>query len=153
MALTTTLSAKDLTARLGVGYNAQIPNTSPAVSAKYALSPDYAVSGFLGFRAGGDNNNSNFIIGGKAYRNAYQEDNANFYLGAGLGLSSIETSASSTETGFDILGFVGTEFFLKGLPNLGLTFESGVTLTSRGKGITFETISGSFVTTGIHYYF
>jgi hypothetical protein len=148
-----TLVAKDLTSRLGVGYNAQITNAESAVSAKYAISTDYAFSGFLGFNAGGDNNNSSFVLGGKIYRNAYQEENANFYIGGGLGISSIETSASNTDTGFDLMGFLGTEFFFLGLQNLGFTFESGVTLTSRGSGVSFKTNSGSFITTGIHYYF
>ena len=147
------LSAKDLTTRLGVGYNAQILTGTSAISAKYAFSSDYAVSGFLGFQAGGDDNDSTFIGGAKFYRNAYQEENANFYIGGGVGLSSQETSPSETDTGFDLMGFLGSEFFFMGLPNLGFTFESGVTLTSRGSGVSFQTTSGSFVTTGIHYYF
>ena len=150
---TCNLFAKDLTARLGIGYNAQIPSAASAISAKYAVSSDYAFSGFLGFNAGGDDNNSSFVLGAKVYRNAYQEENANFYIGGGLGISSIEIGASETETGFDLMGFLGTEFFFMGLPNLGFTFESGVTLTSRGSGVSFQTTSGSFVTTGIHYYF
>ena len=149
----TTVFAKDLTSRLGVGYNAQITEAASAISAKYALSSDFALSGYLGFKAGGNDNNSSFIAGGKVYRNAYQEEHANFYLGAGLGLSSVESGPDNTDTGFDLLGFMGSEFFFMGLPNLGFTFETGVTLTSRGDGVSFQTTSGRFITTGIHYYF
>jgi len=147
------LFSKDLTSRLGIGYNAQILSGTTAISGKYALSTDYAASGFIGFRAGGDDNNSTFVAGAKGYRNAYQEENANFYIGGGVGLSSEETGPDTTDTGFDLMAFLGSEFFFMGLPNLGFTFEAGVTLTNRGSGISFQTTSGSFVTTGMHYYF
>lgn len=155
IALSSTLVAKDLTARLGVGYNAQLLGltAAPAISAKYAISMDYAFSGYLGFNAGGDNDNSTFSMGAKVFRNAYQEENANFYIGGGVGLSSVETGQDKTDSGFDLMGFLGSEFFFKGLPNIGFTFETGVTLTSRGSGVSFQTMGGSFMTTGIHYYF
>ena len=58
-------------------------------------------------------------------------------------MSSIETGADETDSGFDLMGLLGTEFFFKGLPNLGFSFEAGVTLTSRGSGVSFQTTAGS----------
>jgi hypothetical protein len=156
--VTSVAYSKNLSSRFGVGYNAQLSSVttgpSPAIAVKYNFSPDYAASGFLGFKASGKDNGSNFSIGAKVFRNAYQEDNANFYVGAGGAVSSVKLPGSTkSDSGFDLLAFLGAEFFFDGLPNLGFTFEAGMTLTNRGSGVTFETTGGSFLTTGIFYYF
>ena len=57
------------------------------------------------------------------------------------------------QSGFELMGFVGTEFFFSGLEGLGFTFEAGVGIRSDSNGTLFRTIGGHPFRGGIIFYF
>ena len=143
--------AKDMTNRLGVGYKNQFVNDIPSVAAQYYPSADIGFSVALGVDT--QQNLSKFGFMGKVYRIIFTEENMNFYMGAGGGLISNQTSASTTDSGFELNGFVGGEFFFHGLDSLGFTFEAGVGISSLSSGVRFRTYGDSPIRGGIIFYF
>ena len=88
----------------------------------------------------------------KLNRIVFQEDNLNFYLGAGAGLLSVET-AGVNESGFQLLAYGGMEFFFAGLDNLGFSCEFGPSVTSLSSQVRFATFGDSPLRAGITFYF
>ncbi len=144
-------SAKDMTNRLGAGYKNQFVNDIPSVAVQYYPSADIGFSAALGVDT--QQNLSKFGFMGKVMRIIFTEENMNFYMGAGGGLLSSQTSASSTDSGFELNGFVGGEFFFHGLDSLGFTFEAGVGISSMSSGVRFRTFGDSPIRGGIVFYF
>ena len=142
--------AKDLSHRLGVGFKNQFSNDVPGVALQFYPGADLGLSVALGVDTAKDN--SKFGAMAKLYRIVFHEDNANFYMGAGAGLITTEVSAKS-ESGFELLGFVGVEFFLPGLENVGFSFEAGPAVTSVSSGVRFRTFGDSPLRAGILFYF
>ena len=140
-----------MTHRLGVGYKNQFVNDIPSVAAQYYPSADIGFSAALGVDT--QQNLSKFGFMGKVYRIIFTEENMNFYMGAGGGLLSSQTSAASTDSGFELNGLVGGEFFLHGLDSLGFTFEAGVGISSMSSGVRFRTFGDSPIRGGIIFYF
>lgn len=143
--------AKDLSNRLGVGFKNQFGTDLPGVALQYYPGPDVALSAVLGVDT--QENNSRFGFMAKLHRIIFQEDNLNFYMGAGAGLISQEEPNGDNESGFELLGFAGTEFFFTGLENLGFSFEVGTAITSISSGVRFRTFGDSPVRAGITFYF
>jgi hypothetical protein len=143
--------AKDMTNRLGVGYKNQFGgNNFPGIAAQYYPGADLGVSLSLGIDT--QKNASAFGLLGKIYRIIFQEDNLNFYMGAGAGVLSQETLGNN-ESGFELMGFAGAEFFFSGLENLGFSFETGIGVTSLSSAVRFRTFGDSPVHAGITFYF
>lgn len=142
--------AKDLSNRLGIGYKNQSGIDLPSLALQYYPGADLGVSAALGVDT--QNNQSRFGFMAKLYRIIFQEDNLNFYMGAGAGLVSEETNGTN-ESGFDLMGFGGAEFFFPGLENLGFSFETGVGVTSISSGVRFRTIGDHPLRAGITFYF
>lgn len=142
--------AKDLSNRLGVGFKNQSSVEMPGVAVQYWPGAELGLSAALGIDT--QTNNSKFSAMLKLYRVIFPEDNLNFYLGAGAGILSIESSGTN-ESGFEILGFAGVEFFLSGLENVGFSFETGTAITSLSSGTRFRTMGDSPVRAGITFYF
>lgn len=150
--LSPTAHAKDLTNRLGIGYSNQFSVDLPSVSASYYPSSDLGIQAALGILTG--TNSSKFGLMAKVKRIIFPEDNMNFYMGAGAGLLSNKTTATAaSESGFELLGYAGGEFFLPGLESLGFSFEAGVGVVSVSSGVTFRTIGESPLTAGMSFYF
>ena len=146
----TQAEAKDLSNRLGVGYKNQFGSDVPAVAMQYYPGADLGVSATLGVDT--QKNSSRFGFLAKLHRIIFQEDNLNFYMGAGAGILSTETSGVS-DSGFELMGFGGAEFFLAGLENLGFSFEAGTAVTSLASGVRFRTFGDSPLRAGITFYF
>lgn len=151
----TWLFAKDLGGRMGIGFSdlsLTSTETNPAISFKIGFT-EYMT---LGVSVGLDTqkNDNKLTAGAKLFRNAFLEENCNFYVGAGVFVNTQKTPATNNEnkTGFIVTGFIGAEFFFQGLPNLGFSFETGISLDTIGS-VRFRTAGNSFVTSGIHYYF
>ena len=144
--------AKDLGTRLGVGYANQfgLDTELPSVAMRYYPNSDYGLMGALGVDTA--KNNSRFGVQAKILKIVFKEDNLNFYTGAGAGLVSREI-AGSTDSGFDLSGFLGCEFFLPGLDNLGFNFEAGVGVTSVSSEVRFRTVGDHPLKAGIFFYF
>jgi hypothetical protein len=143
-------SAKDLSNRLGIGYKNQFSTDLPSVAVQYYPGPDLGFSASLGVDTQKDS--SKFGAVAKIYRIVFQEENLNFYMGAGGGLVSEET-AGHNESGFELLGYAGAEFFLHGLENLGFSFEAGAGITSLSSQTRFRTFGDSPLRAGIIFYF
>lgn len=142
--------AKDMTNRMGIGYKNQFSTDLPGIAVQYFPGPDIGLSGTLAIDT--EKDKSKFGMMAKLYRIVFQEDNMNFYLGAGAGLLSNETNGNN-ESGFELMAYVGTEFFLAGLENLGFSFEAGTAITSISSGVRFRTFGDHPLRAGILFYF
>jgi hypothetical protein len=146
--------AKDLTNRMGVGYKSQFSTDIPGIAVQYYPTSDVGVSGTIAVDTEKDNSKFGFM--GKIQKIIFKEDNLNFYMGAGAGLISVERAsgaATTTDSGFELLALVGTEFFFQGLDSLGFSFETGAGITSISNGVRFRTFGDSPIRAGITFYF
>ena len=145
----------DLANRLGVGYTNQMSTDLPAITARYYPNANTGMSVAVGVDT--EENASKFGLLFKLYRIVFTERNLNFYIGGGAGLISEEvvTTAPNTESqsGFELGGFLGCEFFFAGLENLGFSFEAGVGIRSDSDGARFRTVGDHPVRAGIIFYF
>ena len=142
--------AKDLSSRLGVGYKDQFYTSTPSIAVQYYPGPSLGFSLALGVDT--QESNSRFGLMAKLYRVIFQEDNMNFYMGSGAGLLSEEVN-NKNQSGFELNGFVGAEFFLPGLESLGFSFEAGVAVTSVSSQVRFRTFGDSPLRAGMIFYF
>ncbi len=135
-----------------MGYSNQfgLDGDLPSIALRYYPNGDYGIMGALGVDT--TEGESRFGAQAKILKLIFKEDNLNFYTGAGAGLVSQETSGKNN-SGFDLSGFVGVEFFLPGLENLGLSFETGVGVTSIDNEVRFRTIGDHPLRAGIMFYF
>lgn len=104
--------AKNMPNRLGLGYRNQFASDLPGIAMVYYPGALLGLSAVLGIDT--EEDRSRFGLMAKIHRVVFDEDNLNFYLGAGAGLASQEF-AGENASGFELLGFAGTEFFLPGL--------------------------------------
>lgn len=158
--------AKDLTGRVGVGYENTLiggPGSSlSGVSARFYPTSTLFVGGVLGFQSispdEGDTQTS-FGLGVNTGYVFIDEPNLNFYGGAGLSfgsVSAVDPGSGDTE-GKTALGLnvgAGMEFFFVGLPNLGFCAAYGLEYGSVDDlGSSMSIGGGDFGQFGIRYYF
>ncbi len=141
---------KDLTSRLGVGYTNQFTTSLPAITARYYPNDQLGFSAALGVDT--EKNASKFGFLAKLYRVIFQEENMNFFMGAGAGILSMENQGQNS-SGFELGGFIGGEYFFTGLSSLGFSFEAGVGIVSISDGVRFRTTGQSPLNAGIIFYF
>jgi hypothetical protein len=142
--------AKNMSNRLGVGYKNQFSTDLPGVALEYYPGAALGLSAIIAVDTQKDA--SKFGLMGKIHRIVFEEDNLNFYMGAGLGLLSRENNGKN-DSGFELLGFSGAEFFFPGLENLGFSFEFGVGVTSISSQVRFRTFGDSPLRAGMTFYF
>ena len=149
---------RELANRLGVGYADQfgLNNTMPGIAARYYPTSDIGVMGVIGVDTKKDQSQFGFMA--KLFKIIFKEDNMNFYVGAGVGLVSQQSTDGTTsqirnDSGFMADGYFGTEFFFSGLENLGFAVEAGVGVTSISSQVRFRTIGDSPFRAGITFYF
>lgn len=147
---TVTSFAKELPERLGVGYSNQFSEDMPSLAMRYYPDPKLGVGLALGIDT--DDGNSKFGFMARLYRIIFPEDNMNFYMGTGAGIISLEENNRS-DSGFELSGFCGGEFFFTGLENLGFSFEAGVGVTSIDSQVRFRTIGDHPLKAGVIFYF
>lgn len=152
MGLSFSAQAKDLANRLGVGYADQVgvDGGLPSLAVRYYPSTELGVMATLGVDTQKDA--SKFAFNAKVFRVIFLEDNLNFYMGAGAGIVSRE-KAGKNDSGFEVNGFGGAEFFFTGLDNLGFSFEAGIGVTSISSEVRFRTIGDSPFKAGVIFYF
>jgi hypothetical protein len=142
--------ARELQGRLGLGYNSQFANSSaservPGVSVKYGLSRDLAVELVFGMSTATPTNS---VLGGKVFKNIFYETQLNFYgFGGGALL------AAQNQSGIQMMGGLGAEFFFPGLESLGFSMETGASLDTVSGSMALRTLGVSFIDAGIHFYF
>ncbi|MCB0351213.1 MAG: organic solvent tolerance protein [Bdellovibrionales bacterium] len=155
-AFSTSCFAKELGNRLGVGYTDQFSEPMPSLALRYWPDPKLGFGADLGVDTQEDNAKFGFMV--KLYRIIFTEDNLNFYMGTGAGLITLEVpnaanTSTSSDSGFELTGFCGGEFFFTGLENLGFSFEAGVGVTSIDSQVRFRTIGQGPMKAGIIFYF
>jgi hypothetical protein len=141
--------AKDLTSRLGVGFRNSYSFELPAIAANYYPNPETGFIGAVGIDTA--ENNSKFAVTGGVRRIIFKEENMNFFMSGTLSFVSSEVNGS-TNSGFEICGLVGDEFFLPGLENLGFNIEGGVGVVNLGK-VRFRTVADHILRAGVFFYF
>ncbi len=149
--------AKDLSQRVGVGFNSQmgLSNHLDAASARYWINKDMGFQGdvaFLDFSPHQGNNQTSFGLGGKFLYNVIEETNMNLYVGGGLYVFT-QPAPADTETGFSLGGLGGIEFFFQGLPNLGFNLELDLGVKYLNQYGTAFGIEADSINAGFHYYF
>jgi hypothetical protein len=170
LALVGAASAKNLLQRISVGAYGQVSYdllgvdfdnpflNQQGLSVKYWFTDRIGLEGLVAFayakveteRALGG------FIEGKFHGNVVMEENMNMFVGGGLGLAPLslrfkedgDTDADS-HLGFLLQAFAGFEFFLPGLPNLGLDVEFGLQYLDLGQAMQF----GNYGGLGVRYYF
>lgn len=144
-------AAKNLDSRVGAGVTLPDFNSLGSLSVRYHPSPYFALQGVFGFTTQDGVNAT--VLGGKIHRNAYLEENMNFYVGlGGLVLANKATPAGNVSTGIEIDALLGAEFFFAGLPNLGFQAETGIGVRSL-RGTYLKTLGTGLSSIGLHYYF
>lgn len=144
--------ARDLTGRLGLGYNSEFANSDssitghvPAISLKYGISREFAIEGVVGFNTGSP---ANTVVGAKIFKNIFYETNLNFYyMAGGAAVQGNSKSGAQVITGF------GVEWFFPGLESLGFAMETGASLDNLSGSYALKTLGVSFLNAGIHFYF
>jgi hypothetical protein len=150
------VQAKDLTHRLGVGYANQTGLDVPSLQGKYWVNPELGFSADFGIKTGGDDSGFGLLV--KAYKVIFPEENLNFYMGGGGGLISQKVSIAKggdgkNSSGFELMTFIGAEFFMPGLESLSFSFEAGVGVISIHSDSEFRTIGNSPLNAGMTFYF
>lgn len=148
--------AVDLANRLGLGYTNQMSEDLPSITARYYPNSMTGMSLAVGVDT--KNNESKFGALAKLYRVIFTEANMNFYVGGGAGLLSVESiplggTTVENQSGFELMGFLGGEFFFSGLESLGFTFEAGIGIRSDSNGTRFRTVGDHPLRGGIIFYF
>lgn len=142
--------AVDLANRLGMGYANQMSEDLPMMQVRYY--PNSTVGMSLAIGVDTENQFSKFGALAKLYRVIFTEEHMNFYVAGGAGLLSVER-AGVNQSGFELMGTIGGEFFFTGLDSLGFTFEAGVGVRSDSDGSRFRTIGDHPLKGGIIFYF
>lgn len=167
------VSAKDLARRVGVGYNNQLgfnyiggPDSdvtstfiaTQSISAKYWFDENFGIEPVFGYFTAKNKQYGGWAsqIAAKALYNLNKEENMNFYGGGGLGIMPMAIDYGENEesdVGFMMMAFLGMEFFLQGLPNLAFDVEFGFQYIDVDTFAQISTFGGGFGTVGIRYYF
>lgn len=142
--------ARHMEGRTGFGLSLHDFNNTPCLSMRYHLSDYQAAEVGAGFDT--DDSRKVFVVGAKFYQAAHLEENITFYVGLGGYLISDKGGTSTTSSGLEFQGLFGSEFFLSGLPNLGIVFETGVALRTV-RNVSLSTVGSGFLGGAIHYYF
>lgn len=153
LTLISNVQAKELFGRIGLGYNAQFAQTAntsgiPAISLKYGFNPRTMAELIGGYYSG---SNGYGVAALKFMQTMHSESYLNFYFLFGGGVVS-----SASRSGVEFLGGFGTEFFIPGVDNVGISFEAGLdfeNLSSANQTLTLKTFGASFLNAGMHFYF
>lgn len=140
---------KDLSSRLGLGFRDAFPFSLPSIAMHYYPNSDVGLVGAIGVDTEDQNSKFGLLVGVRKI--IFKEDNLNFFAGGNLAILTSET-AGSKKSGYELAGIMGTEFFLSGLDNLGLNFETGIAVTNLDK-VRFRTLADHLFRAGIIFYF
>ncbi|MGD9209806.1 MAG: hypothetical protein PVI90_03470 [Desulfobacteraceae bacterium] len=144
--------AKDLTGRLGVGFNTQLSaSETDAISVKYWYTDRLGIQGILGLLSSDDYDEYN--IGSKVYYKIKDEENLHVDAFAALAFTHIDPNDEDTDTDLFLGGGFAIEYFFSGLPNLGFSSEIGLAFVDYDDNNSFGTTADTAISAGIHYYF
>ena len=142
--------AKDLTHRFAVGLKNNTSENLPSIAVVYFPMSDIAFTAGVGTDTKKDNSKFQMHLGIRKI--IFAEPNLNFYSGAQVGLVNYEDPVTGRQSGTEILGVFGVEFFFQGLENVGFTFEAGMAVASLAE-VRFRTVADGPTRAGILFYF
>ena len=142
--------AKDLTHRFGLGLKNNTSESVPSVAATYFPANDLAFTAGIGTDTKKDNSKFQIHLGIRKI--IFSEPNLNFYSGAQVGLANYEDPVLGRQSGAELLGVFGVEFFFQGLDNVGFTIEAGMAVASL-REVRFRTVADDPTRAGILFYF
>jgi hypothetical protein len=151
-----TAFGRDMSNRLGVGYNSQFGNSTntgiinggskiPGVSLKYGLTKEFAFEAIFGVAT---TSPSQSVTALKFFKNIFYESYLNFYFLIGSGFIS-----GNGYSGIQFLTGFGVEFFFPNLESLGFSIETGASYDNSTGTYALKTIGFNFLDAGIHFYF
>jgi len=143
------VQAKELSNRLGVGVRNNTGVNISELVASYFPNPDLGVVGGLGIDT--EKDASRFTANVTVRRIVFKEENMNFFMGGKIGLVNFE-KVGEKQSGFELAGVFGGEFFFQGLESLGFVFEGGVGVVS-AKEVRFRTVGEGLASAGVVFYF
>lgn len=140
-------NAKALEDRIGFGMAYFHFQNTAALSLRY-FPNNYLNTNFLfGFNT--ESSLKTTTLGIKLTRNLNLEENMNFFSAlAAYVLSTRDPLNGNQQTGVEFNALLGAEFFLPGVPHLGLLLEAGLGLQSI-QNVVFQSVAGA----AAHYYF
>lgn len=150
-------SAKDLTSRLGLGLSQQMGAAEvPMITAHYYPNSQYGMSLAFGMDTKDDESTLGALA--KLVKIVFQEEQMNFYMGAGIGFVNYEqrnavTNLVADNSNVEFSALIGGEFFFSGLDSLGLSFETGISVITGDGGTRFRTLADHPFRAGIVFYF
>ncbi|MBF0314737.1 MAG: hypothetical protein HQK50_18420 [Oligoflexia bacterium] len=139
----------DLINRLGVGMSNQLMNDITSISLKMQKSEQFAAGILFGLST--SDKKGGYGAGIKLNRILFVEPQLNFYSSVLLGLINKKT-ATTSDTGFQCDGTLGSEFHFSGLQSLGFSFEFGVSVNKINNDFNIQTTGYHFITAAIHFY-
>ena len=134
--------------RLGLGFSNQLITGIPALSFKLQKSSTLALGGMVALNTHETNGGHGAAI--KVYRLIFEEPQLNFYGSLLAGLVG-KKSGTESQSGFQFDINFGSEFHLKGVESIGLSFEFGVSI-NKVDSFAIQTIGNHLITAGIHFY-
>lgn len=138
---------KTLEDRVGFGVEYFHFENTAALSLRYFPSNYLSADFMFGFNTEGSKKST--TLGLKLSRNLNLEENMNFYVAlAAYILSARDAGTNAQITGIEFNGLLGAEFFLPGVPHLGLCLEGGLAFQSM-QNVVFQSVAGA----SAHYYF
>jgi hypothetical protein len=160
--VTTPAGTNDGGGSLGLGFQGSaVSGTIGSAAAARYWFPDgkFGVEGALGFMFNNSSDRprdkSAISMTGKFLGALRREHNITVYWFGLFGLEYLShvnpDDTTNTDTKPDLLGGLGAEFFLPGIPNLGFSTEVGVGYAGRAE--TFGTFGSWIPTAGVKYYF
>lgn len=136
--------------RLGVGITNHLGSDLQAISVKVQKARSLAIGGHFAVKASADT--SLYALGGKLYRNIYEEPQLNFYGVMEATLLTYETQSEEVRQGYLLGAGFGSEFSLQGLESLGLSFEFGMALSKTSDDSQLETTGNHIIKSAVHFY-
>ena len=143
------VQATEWKGRLGIGMSQQFVNNIPALSFKLQRSNMFAFGGLLGVRSSDED--GGLAAGLKVYRILYDEPFLNFYSAFMLGYLT-QKKDSTSKSGFQADGTLGSEFQFQGLQSIGFSFEFGFSINKLGTNFTLETTASHLIKAAVHFY-
>lgn len=147
--ISSSIWARDLSGRLGIGLSQQLKNDLPSIDLKIQRSEAFALGLIINARFA--DTDGGHGIGVKGYRIIFDEPQLNFYLAALAAYINKKTNNISN-SGFQFDLTMGSEFHFTGLESVGFSFEAGMSANKVDDELAFETVGNTFVVAAVHFY-
>jgi hypothetical protein len=134
-----------MSGRLGLGLSNQLASNMSAISFKIQQTESSAFGGLVALDSNSDT--TDYGLGLKGYRLLFDEPHLNFYA-SGL----VAALKKNDQSGYQLDGTLGSEFYIPGLESIGFSFEFGLSINKVNDVRRIETVGYEFINAAIHFY-